>query len=182
MKSKILRKKKKELEEVLEPYNEFWDLWIISKECFLSRREIDILLTYRKTENFQQVARQLKISPNRANEIFNRALNRLRWNYKLYHYWIAHCILEAGIDNTLSAEQKFLITPIRFHNMPPILSYFLSHFGETMGEVLNEYGEKEFLRLRNFGKKKLFYLKEFLKQNNCLHLLKNYLYENEKIY
>lgn len=182
MKNKTLPKKMQELEKVLEPYKEFWDLWIISKECFLKRKEIDVILIYRKTENFQQVAKQLKISKHSVYEIFNRSLNRLRWNYKLYHYWIAHCILESGIDTNISAEEKFLITPIYYHNMPSILLSFLSRFGETMADILNEYGEIELRMLRNFGKKKLFYLREFLEQNNCLHLLKKRLHENEEIY
>ncbi len=178
---KTTPKKIYELEEALKPYHEFWDVWILSKGCFLKRREIDVILGFRKHQNFSAVALSLEISHYTAYEVFNRALRRLGYNYKLYRHWIADKMLsESGVYDDMSEVDKFLITPLHYHGLPTTLGYSLSVCGETMGDVLTEYGERDLLRLRNFGKKKLNYLRSFLKQNNCLHLLKKQVDEVEK--
>lgn len=174
-------KKIRELDEALKPYHEFWDIWILSKGCFLKRSEIDVILQYRKHHDFNAVAHSMKISYYTAYEVFNRALRRLGYNYKLYRHWIADRMLnEAGAYDNMSDLDRFLITPLHYHGLPAKLSNSLSTCGETMGDVLTNYGERDLLRLRNFGKKKLHLLRIFLKQNNCLHLLKKQKDEKEK--
>jgi hypothetical protein len=87
---------------------------------------------------------------------------------------------ESGVYDDMSEVDKFLITPLHYHGLPTTLGYSLSVCGETMGDVLNKYGERDLLQLRNFGKKKLHLLRSFLKENNCLHLLKKQVDEAEK--
>lgn len=180
---KTIPKKIKDLEDALIPYEEFWDLWIISTGCFLKRKEADVILLYRKHQKFSLVASELGISEFSVREILNRAIRRLGWNHKLYRHWIADRMLEdSGVYDGMSEINKFLIRPLHYHPMPRLLYYSLSSLGETMGDVLKEYGEKDLLKLRNFGKKKLNFLRMFLKQNNCLYLLDKKEKQAEEIF
>lgn len=181
MKTKPPRKKLRQLEQALKPYEEFWDLWIISKGCFLTQREIDSILLYRKYQSFALVADEMGITEFSAREILNRALRRLGYNYQLYRHWIADRMLEqAGVYTGMSDLNKFLITPLHYHRLPTKLHNILSVCGDTMGDILKDFGESDLLRLRSFGRKKLHYLKTFLKKNNCIHLLKPQSYEKAK--
>ena len=170
-KNKVLSR----IEERIFPYREFWFEWIHSPGCYLNKSQVDAILLYQHYKDIKILGEKLGRSSQGAYALLNGGLIRLLHSScgRQYREWIAEGMLEqAGAYDNFTPLEKFLSTPMRCFNIPSKYRYSFMICGDTFGELLNEYGEKDLLRLRNFGSKKLQFLKGFLKQNECLHLLK----------
>ena len=185
----IYEKKKKKalvkLEERIAPYSEFWYEWIHSPGCNLTKSQIDAIVLYQHYQDFKVLGEKMECSTGHAFSVLNRALNRLTYQSCIrgYRAWVGEKLLiESGAYDNFTELEKFLSTPIHYFHLPTGLEGSLSGCGDTLGDVLKEYGEKELLRLRNFGEKKLNHLKKLLKQNNALKLLKKQVQEREDWY
>ncbi|MBI3501413.1 MAG: hypothetical protein HY063_06425 [Bacteroidetes bacterium] len=162
-----------ELRQVISTYD-LWDEWIDSNDCFLRQREKDALLLFLQLRSVTAVARQLRVSIGHISSVLNHTKHRLRWNYKLYRQWIGDKMLEqAGAYDHLSPTDRFLCRPLHYHKMHRLLYYSLRDCGDTLADILEKHSARDLLHRRNFGDKKLFYFRQFLKKNNCLHLLKS---------
>lgn len=173
------------LEERIAPFREFWYEWIHSPGCYLSKSEVDAILLYQRYKDFKILGEKLGRSYAGAYALLNGALIRLLHSSceRQYKEWIAESILdEAGAYEEFTPLEKFLCTPIRNFRLPNGLYYSLSSCGDTIGEILKEYGEKELLFRNNFGEKKLGCFRKLLKQNNAIHLLKKKVHEDDYWY
>lgn len=185
MKVKTSTKKFRELEEALIPFREFWEEWIHSPACYLSKEEIDIILLSQHYQDFEIVASKIGRTKQGAYMFLQNAIRKLRYeSCKIrYRHWIAERMLEdAGVYEDFTPLEKFLITPTYYFPLSSRLSSGLSSCGETFGEILKDHGEFELLRIRNFGKKSLTELKSFLKKHNAHRLLKKRVHEDEYWY
>ena len=167
-------KKLKELSETLVPYSVLWSEWIESGACFLNQKEITVIKNYLLTGSHTSSSVELGITYGRAAIILKKVNRRLKWNYKNYQGWLTERLLEQhGIITYSCKLERFLNTPMPYSNIPYNLKTKLSCLSkDTMGGLLNSYSLKDMKRFRNFGNKTLNDFKEVLKENNCLHLLR----------
>ncbi|MDQ3191437.1 MAG: hypothetical protein M3Q58_07585 [Bacteroidota bacterium] len=172
--TQIPKKKVKELMEALEPYSALWSEWIESVACFLTYKEIIIIENYLRTGSYSASSMELSLSTGRAASILVKVQRRLRWNLRNYQSWMTDRLLEQhGIITYTSEVDRFLNVPISNTNIPYRLKRKLSNLShDTMGELLNNYSLKEMKGYRCFGNQTICDLKETLKANNCLQLLR----------
>ncbi|MDQ3192195.1 MAG: hypothetical protein M3Q58_11440 [Bacteroidota bacterium] len=172
--TQIPKKKVKELMEALEPYSALWPEWIESGACFLTQKEIVIIENYLRTGSHSASSLELNLSTGRAASILVKVKRRLCWNLKNYQGWLTERLLEQhGIITYTSEVDRFLNVPISNTNIPYRLKMKLSHLcNDTMGELLSNHTLEEMKGYRCFGNQTIYDLKETLKANNCLQLLR----------
>jgi hypothetical protein len=68
-------------------------------------------------------------------------------------------------------RDEFMHSPLSAHSMPRPLYNSLLFLGDNLHEILENYGEKELLKIKWFGKTRLHMLKSFLQEHDRSSLL-----------
>lgn len=165
----------KDLITVLEPYSLLWKEWIKSGACFLSEKEITVIMNYLISGAHDVSCLKLEISPSTARNILNRTKRRLRSEINKYQLWVTvRSFEEHGIIVYESELERFLHSPLIFLHIPAKLKQKLCSLSKiTMNEILDSYSEENMISLKLLDRKSIKEFKMILKQYNCLHLFKN---------
>lgn len=164
----------KELIAILEPYAPVWQEWKESGACILSKQEIALLQNYLATGSHLNSCLEFGISISNATDMLNRIKLMLCWDSLKLGSWLTERMLEKqGIITYESQQDKFLNSPLIFLHMPYDLKIRLRYLSEyTMGDILAKYTEIKLRAHWSLTDELVNELKELLKQNNCLSLLK----------
>jgi hypothetical protein len=167
-------KKCKALYNAVEPYSFLWNEWIISGACFLNHKEITVIENYLHQSSHYDAAKKLNITTGTAANILNKGMLRLKWNYKKFQGWQTEKLLEEhGIITYTSEQDRFLNAPYQYISISYNLKIHLGFTnGETMQAILDNYSEAYLKRCCMFSPLLMKELKDELKRNNILHLLK----------
>jgi hypothetical protein len=163
----------KTLITILEPYSSLWSEWVKSGACFLSEKEITVIMSYLISGSHYVSCFKLEISPATARGILNRSKRCLCLELNKYQLWLTVRLLEQhGIIVYESELDRFLYSPLLFLPIPPRLKRKLCFLSKTaMSEILDNYTEKSMSSLKLLDRKSIQEFKMILSQYNCLHLL-----------
>ncbi|HWY11282.1 MAG TPA: hypothetical protein VN026_08155 [Bacteroidia bacterium] len=154
----------KRLRPLFEPYEDLWDIWKISKDCFLTRKQIIVFENYLNTGSLEGSCRKFRIDIKKAEHILNVTIILLHFKQPDFEKWIVSTVSKCSEFWFINAPIKKLPIPLRFRKL-------LTDLKEpNLKSVLNKYSQ--FDLYKKWSVDRTIEFKKILKGYNCDNLLR----------
>ncbi len=147
--------------------------WERGDQCFLSLKEIELLLKFTRTTNKLLLAAELGLKPDRLNKLAQYIILKLQFNHSQFKLLITGGISYIVPYPPFGIYCVFLSASLKRHRLSARLHNMLIAMGcKTISDVLN-YSTDDLMYLHGIGSQSIEEFKRLLSKHDCSHLLKN---------